>query len=51
MIYTIGSLLILGVIWMLVSSQDRTLEMERRYWIETRRLSGHALADRRKRNR
>lgn len=49
MIYTVlGTLLVLAVLWLLVRAQERTLDMESRFWKESRCV---ALADRRKRSR
>jgi hypothetical protein len=49
MIYTIlGSLLVIVVLWLLVRTGERTLDMESRFWKESTRS---AVAERRKRNR
>jgi hypothetical protein len=49
MLYTIlGALSVFAVIWLLVRSMERSLDMESRFWQESTRL---AIADRRKRRR
>jgi hypothetical protein len=45
MIYTIASLLVLVLLWLLCQAQDQTLDMERRFWIDSRRLAQSAVRD------
>ena len=50
MMYPIASLLVLVLLWMLCQSQDKTLDMERRFWIEYRQPVESAAQDSRQRN-
>ena len=51
MIYILASLLILPVLWLLVRSQERALDREYRFWLDSNQLPGQGVADRRKRSR
>jgi len=50
MIFTIASLLVLLLLWLLCKAQDQTLDMERRFWIESRRLAQSTVRDSRQRS-
>jgi len=50
MIFAIASLLVLALLWLLCRAQDQTLDAERRFWIESRRLAQSAVRNSRQRN-
>jgi hypothetical protein len=50
MLFTIASLLVLVLLWLLCQAQDQTLDMERRFWIESRRLVQSPAHNSRQRN-
>jgi hypothetical protein len=50
MMFTIASLLVLVLLWLLCQAQDQTLDMERRFWIESRRLVEKPVRHSRQRN-
>ena len=47
MVYAIGALMTLIVLWFLITTQERSLDMERRFWIELHRTSRPPVAERR----
>jgi hypothetical protein len=51
MVYTIGALMILGILWFLVRTQERSLDSESRFLIESHRLAHQPASNTRKRSR